>query len=405
MSIRTITWAVAADGAALIPAVPQWGGVQGDDNAAEVRFVIPAECPLKGMSLYLETVDSTGAEDRTDVLFLHEDGVSHPVPLAWTQNGGTTTIRLVAENEGVVAYTLEAQIYFDNRQTGPERAAGLFRSEIQKALAEMRELHRQVTVMAAEGGFVPGYADHLKNVLTGKAVYIASGTMEELKKAAPYLPEGTIFFGKDDNTVERLEQLIGERAPGGFGLGGAVTVANLDEQTAPGFYAAANVEVDGETFSYVFVHVAAYGTGDRHAHQTMYTVGGGGHILHRNRYQGEWSAWEWDNPPLMENVEYRTTKRWNGKVLYAQRRMLEVAATGESEGNLDLVASPLKAVVVSAQATTSNLLLPILNSNSGDYNVQLDVRRSGAFTYKAGARATDTKVSVVCEYYKEEATT
>ena len=78
------------------------------------------------------------------------------------------------------------------------------------------------------------------------------------------------------------------------------------------------------------------------------------------------------------------------------RRAAQLVADARKQG--DRVA-----VVVSAQATTSNLLLPILNS--GDYNVQLDVRRSGAYTYKAGASATDTKVSVVCEYYKEEATT
>ena len=36
-----------------------------------------------------------------------------------------------------------------------------------------------------------------------------------------------------------------------------------------------------------------------------------------NDYAG-WSEWEWVNPPMHLDVEYRTTERWNGKVVYTQ---------------------------------------------------------------------------------------
>jgi hypothetical protein len=36
----------------------------------------------------------------------------------------------------------------------------------------------------------------------------------------------------------------------------------------------------------------------------------------RNRINGAWDAWEWVNPPMRSGIEYRTTKRYGGNVVY-----------------------------------------------------------------------------------------
>lgn len=35
-------------------------------------------------------------------------------------------------------------------------------------------------------------------------------------------------------------------------------------------------------------------------------------------YGGSWEPWEWENPPMETGKEYRTTERYNGKVVYAK---------------------------------------------------------------------------------------
>ena len=39
----------------------------------------------------------------------------------------------------------------------------------------------------------------------------------------------------------------------------------------------------------------------------------------KNLYDGTWDPLEWDNPPMLHGVTYRTTRRHNGKAVYAKR--------------------------------------------------------------------------------------
>lgn len=38
--------------------------------------------------------------------------------------------------------------------------------------------------------------------------------------------------------------------------------------------------------------------------------------MHRVMLAGVWKPWEWENPPMKVDEEYRTTERWNGKPVY-----------------------------------------------------------------------------------------
>jgi hypothetical protein len=41
-------------------------------------------------------------------------------------------------------------------------------------------------------------------------------------------------------------------------------------------------------------------------------------IVYRSRYNEEWKPWEWDNPPMVSDVEYRTTERLRGSAVYTK---------------------------------------------------------------------------------------
>ncbi|MBQ8358709.1 MAG: hypothetical protein IJX37_02165 [Oscillospiraceae bacterium] len=43
-------------------------------------------------------------------------------------------------------------------------------------------------------------------------------------------------------------------------------------------------------------------------------------VLYKTLWAGVWQPLEWENPPMLTGVEYRTTERWNGKAVYTQMR-------------------------------------------------------------------------------------
>lgn len=175
--IRVITWTVSDDGLELLPEAPQFGGVQGEENAALVRFAIGESCPLAQpeYSLYIEAVDATGAWDRTDRLSIVGGYVSYTVPLAWTQHGGHTTLRLQAERDGQTVYTLAGVLRFDNRATAARGRMTVFRTLIQEALEQLR---------AARAEFMASIEDHLddtsENPVQNKVVTNEIRHVEEL---------------------------------------------------------------------------------------------------------------------------------------------------------------------------------------------------------------------------------
>lgn len=61
--------------------------------------------------------------------------------------------------------------------------------------------------------------------------------------------------------------------------------------------------------------VETYHTGDR-CKQTVTLMDGKNTTIVRTYYDGSWGAWEYVNPPMELNTEYRTTERWQGKPVY-----------------------------------------------------------------------------------------
>lgn len=121
-------------------------------------------------------------------------------------------------------------------------------------------------------------------------------------------------------------------APSGYGLGGAISIpfySDLDDFKNTGTYVCGTggeisnfppfvgrivLSVLGNELSAVQY---AYGTDNRTNFLSLL-----GSCCRRVYSSfsgvGEWTPWEWLNPPLIEGTEYRTTERYNGKPVYVK---------------------------------------------------------------------------------------
>lgn len=125
-----------------------------------------------------------------------------------------------------------------------------------------------------------------------------------------------------ENTFAKKAELD-KKAPAGYGLGERVGKSISDCNTAVenGWYSTfegtkncPKTQGLDLTFSSMFVESRW-----EKVHQT-YWVATSGIFTHLHRYSmnnGEtWTEWAWDDPPMIPDVEYRTTERRNGKAVY-----------------------------------------------------------------------------------------
>lgn len=136
--------------------------------------------------------------------------------------------------------------------------------------------------------------------------------------------------GKFDEAGVKIQKYINDTlipslsdqfAPAGYGLGDAVKKdwSEVDNLTDPGWYYFSDpngIQIGVDTFNYIYMRVDSYGS--TAAAQTLYPVAVANPELVRIKRAGEWNEWEWKNPRMFPGVEYRTTKRWNGKVVYTK---------------------------------------------------------------------------------------
>lgn len=131
MAIRKdIVWTVADDGS-VTPTTPQDGGVQGEHHATRAVWQVGEVWKNPKFTLYVECEDSAGNVDTTEPLQVEGGQVSVLLPLAWTQYGGMSTLRLVAEEQdGTVAMTAEGLVRFDSRQNASKKVDGLLKGRL-----------------------------------------------------------------------------------------------------------------------------------------------------------------------------------------------------------------------------------------------------------------------------------
>lgn len=135
MAIRYITFQVYED-TTVSPSTPQYGGIQGEHNATQVAFVINPNGVLANerYRYYVECIDAAGGYDRTRELYRMGGEIHTLVPLAWTQYGGISTLRLIAEEDGVTVFSADARLQFEDRGGAIEQVDGLLRTDLSDTL-------------------------------------------------------------------------------------------------------------------------------------------------------------------------------------------------------------------------------------------------------------------------------
>lgn len=170
-----------------------------------------------------------------------------------------------------------------------------------------------------------------------------------------------IKIGNVRTPIEYLKQFF---APAGYGLGtvggeskwngDANTLTNqgwyrLETGTTNGVGASASLRVDGYTTTGLT--------------QTAYTRTG--FIMQRTCKDGTWDEWEWVNPPMFPGMEYRTTERYMGKVVYRKLVSFNLASAASSGFVVPHGISGFERLVRQMGTVNSNFPLPyILNGKT-----------------------------------------
>lgn len=147
---RELKWVVAADGA-VTPTIPLDGGAQGDHNQTRAIFEVAEGSAWAdpANAVYIECDDGAGNVDTTEQLPVVNGAVSYLLPRAWTQYGGTVTLRLVAEGpgvEGVQCYSAEALARLNSRQNATDKVDSLLKGRMAET-----ERRAKDALSAAEG--------------------------------------------------------------------------------------------------------------------------------------------------------------------------------------------------------------------------------------------------------------
>ncbi len=114
-------------------------------------------------------------------------------------------------------------------------------------------------------------------------------------------------------------------APSGYGLGEneGRNIIDLNTATKVGFYMTAGEKTENAPDMAMKYSAFLVQRRGRYVYQTLYSADGYADIVMVTRCSKDggttWKEWEYINPPMKENTEYRTTERMNGKAVYKKR--------------------------------------------------------------------------------------
>lgn len=180
---------------------------------------------------------------------------------------------------------------------------------------------------------IPYQVDALPGADSPEAVqsYTAfSDAVTRLQQAAQKIePDESLSVAGKPADAAAVGAALAEMAPQGYGLGSA----SVTEKTSAndclynGWYKVQDDGILGDGDS-CYIHTVAFGMdgGVVNVMQEGYRIGWN-NLSQRMDYtkacrfydgQEGWSPWEYENPPMLAGAEYRTTQRWNGKVVYTK---------------------------------------------------------------------------------------
>lgn len=134
---------------------------------------------------------------------------------------------------------------------------------------------------------------------------------------------GTPITPEALNHIENgIKQTYSDFAPAGYGLGDVAPTlwsGSVTDITKSGWYWYQDSTASGGPYH---EGVILASIGPYHSRLDFFALHGneynGCHAVRVKNWNG-WQEWEWENPPMVENVEYRTTERIDGKAVYKKK--------------------------------------------------------------------------------------
>lgn len=204
-------------------------------------------------------------------------------------------------------------------------------------------------------------------------------------------------------TKEEVEALTAEdvgAAPAGFGLGGAcVNIRDWNNAVNNGFYVGNVNTTDGSWWQGFVVK-----NSDSYISQRAYRASNNGVLeAHREKTEAGWQSWEWVNPPMYPNTEYRTTERYNGKPIYTAVVSLELGSSATSTATLPSI--PVDVVSISGTAISSEYtgieMFPIFTL-AGAVGAKVFINQNtGVVSAKTYADYSGYTATIIVKYTKE----
>ena len=268
---------------------------------------------------------------------------------------------------------------------------------------------------------VPHVSEFVVNVLLGQAekvegiidmaAYVSLRHFSSRTVNGKPLSADVTLTGEDINVSDSdpttVKAALSNKAPTGYGLGlgsgpTLSSLSALDNARSNGWYllylAGTGTDVCGYTYGTIRVDASSRGI-----HQTFHTAVDPAGVIHRVlSYESEsWGPWEWENPLLVPGVEYQTTKRYGGKVVFQKLVSLGQAIDGAV---IEVVSDDYRINKIS-HAKGDPGLFPICQwdirpeLSEWDFAIACDGRNIKIY---AGSRATEgagKSVNVLVEYY------
>lgn len=184
------------------------------------------------------------------------------------------------------------------------------------------------------------------------------------------------------------------KAPAGYGLGltSGAYVDDCNMATAFGLYSFSYATENNPLNAYGSLLVLPHNDTEKcQILNSSYNKS----ILIRYETGGVWGEWEWVNPPMVLGVEYRTTKRHNGKPVYTQAISFGALPNASEKlvsycSNSGTVGGVLRVYGY----TSSGVTLPY-NSSYASYNLYGSTTAVGVET---NANKSDQTAVVIVEY-------
>ena len=214
----------------------------------------------------------------------------------------------------------------------------------------------RVSVLRTSGGKMSGSIEMCGNMVTGLGTPGDNTDAVNLEYANRHFRSNTWLPTAGEISA----------APAGFGLGEVCVVQGWDGITKTGFYKGAPGPVFGvgepliSDFWYGY-HIDA-GVQNYAVQRANHYYYGGCTIERTRKSDGTWTEWEWVNPPMELGVEYRTTERWNGKVVYT--KLIDFGSLPAASTKHVATGSPATKIVsfsgISKGATGTRYLFPMI---------------------------------------------